>query len=288
MKPIEASEVLDLAAYQAVRDGFRSDVIALKKIRRVALGPRVTLLFENRNTLLFQIQEMLRVERIGDPDSVQREIDVYNELVPGAAELSATLFIEIIELADVRPELDRLIGLDEHVFLRIGSHELRARFDAKQMEQDRIAAVQYVRFPLGPEGCEALADLETAAVLGVDHPAYRAEVMLAPETRASLLDDLSGSEALLLEAPAPVSAALERELFVLGCAHALQPARPRTPGHLVVEPIGGPVRFRDASPAQHADCAAALQRLVAERGTHRVESRAGGDAPLRFDLYPER
>jgi hypothetical protein len=280
------ADVWDLAGYEARRDAFRSEIIALKKIRRVPLGPRATLVFENRNTLLFQVQEMLRVERISDPAAVQRELDVYNELLPSASELSATLFIEITDLAEIRPELDRLIGLDEHLWLRVGDETVRATFDPKQMEEDRISAVQYVRFPFGTGARAAFADPSRPAVIGVDHPSYRAETALAPETRASLLDDLAGRSEPLLPAPPPPGAAAEQELFREGGARAYRPAHPIAPGHVVVEPADGPVAFLDAAPEQHAACAAAVARVVRELGPHRVEGRAGPDAPLRFDLLP--
>jgi hypothetical protein len=283
---LTAADVWDLAGYESRRDAFRRGIIALKKVRRVPLGPRATLVFENRNTLLFQVQEMLRVERISDPEAVQRELDVYNELLPSEDELSATLFIEITDLAEIRPELDRLVGLDEHVYLRAGDETVRATFDPKQMEEDRISAVQYVRFPLGPEARAAFADPAVPAVLGVDHPNYGAETEIPPETRASLLDDLAGRTEPLLPPPPSGEVVAEQELFREGGARAYRPARPIAPGHVVVEPAEGAVRFLDATPEQHAACAAAVARVVREIGPHRVESRAGADAPLRFDLLP--
>jgi hypothetical protein len=287
MKPLTASDVWGLEGYERHRDEFRRRIIELKKVRRLPLGPRATLVFENRNTLLFQVQEMLRVERLSSPADVARELEVYNELVPGDGELSATLFIEITDLADIRPELDRLIGLDEHLFLRVGDHTVRATFDPKQMEEDRISAVQYVRFPLeGPAG-EAFADPATPAFLGVDHPHYDAEVEIPAPTRASLLADLAGDDALML--PSPASGPREdEELFREGAARVVRPARPRAAGHLVVEPVDGPVAFGAATPEQHAACAAAVARVAREIGPHRVESRADPEAPLRLDLLPAR
>jgi len=287
VKPLEASDIWDLAGYERHRDAFRRAIIALKKVRRVPLGPRATLVFENRNTLLFQVQEMLRVEHLATAADVARELEVYNELVPGDAELSATLFIEITDAAEIRPELDRLVGLDEHVWLRTGGETVRATFDPKQMEEDRISAVQYLRFPLGDAAGAAFADPAVPAFLGVDHPSYTAEIEIPAATRASLIEDLTGSGALLL--PAPEAARNEdEELFREGAARAVLPARPRAVGHVVVEPAAGPVAYLDATPEQHAACAAAVRRVVRERGPHRVESRADAQAPLRLDLFPDR
>ena len=288
MKLLAASDVWDLAGYERQRDAFRSTIIALKKLRRIPVGPRATLVFENRNTLIFQVHEMLRVERLHEPADVQRELDVYNDLIPGEGELSATLFIEVTDLKQVRPELDRLVGLDEHLFLRIGSQSLPGSFDPKQMEADRISAVQYVRFALDPEARAGLADPATAALVGVDHPHYSAETEIGPETRASLLEDLSGSSDLLLPSPSHEARARDEELFREGAARALRPAHPRQPGHVVVEPIASPVSFLDATPEQQAACAAAIRRVVGELGPCRIESDAGPDTPLRYHLIPEK
>jgi len=156
------------------------------------------------------------------------------------------------------------------------------------VEEDRIAAVQYVRFPLGPAGRRALADPSVPAALGLDHASYRAEVALPEATRASLLEDLEGQRDPLLPAPEAPEPGVEQELFREDGARAYRPARPRGPGHVVVEPEGGPVAFFDATAGQHAACAAAVGRVVREVGPHRVESRAGPGALLRFGLFPER
>ena len=120
MRPLRIEEIVPLDRYGSLRDAYRQRVIAYKRSRRVALGERATLLFEDRETLRFQVQEMLWVERIREPDKVQAELDVYNELMPAAGELSATLFLEILESSEIRPTLERLVGLDRHVQLVLG------------------------------------------------------------------------------------------------------------------------------------------------------------------------
>ncbi|HTM21786.1 MAG TPA: DUF3501 family protein, partial [Kofleriaceae bacterium] len=129
MRPITRTDIKGPAIYAGMRDDFRKRIIELKKSRRVIVGDRVSLVFENRHTLIFQIEEMLRTEGITEADKIQDEIDVYNEMLPGADSLSATLFIELPPDADRRRELDRLIGLDEHVLLHVGPHAVRARFE---------------------------------------------------------------------------------------------------------------------------------------------------------------
>lgn len=194
MKKIEPSDLKNLHEYELIRDDWRKTVIETKARRRILLGPKMSLVFENRLTVLNQIQEMCRAERIVKPDAVQQEIDVYSELLPGDRELSATLLIEITEERRVQPELDGLIGLTtgRHVWLEAGGRKVWARFLEGQSREDRIAAVQYVRFPVGsePAAAEALASGSGPVVLGVDHPAYRATVELPAVTRHELARDL--------------------------------------------------------------------------------------------------
>jgi hypothetical protein len=194
MKKIDAADVKNLHEYELIRDDWRKTVIETKARRRILLGPKMSLVFENRLTVLNQIQEMCRAERIVKSDAVQQEIDVYNELLPGDGELAATLLIEITEERRIQPELDGLIGLTtgRHVWLEAGRRKVWARFLEGQSREDRIAAVQYVRFPVGSEplAAAALASGTGPVVLGVDHPAYRAAVELPAETRRELARDL--------------------------------------------------------------------------------------------------
>jgi hypothetical protein len=165
-------------------------MIELKRPRRVHVGPVLCFLFENRDTVIFQIQEMTRAERNVDEEAIAEEVAVYNELVPRDHELSATLMIEIPDQQSIRRELDRLIGIDEHVHLDVGGESVRATFDDKQFEEDRISAVQYIRFPLGPELAAKFRDPSVPVELRVDHPNYAEKVAIEGETRASLAADL--------------------------------------------------------------------------------------------------
>jgi hypothetical protein len=191
VEKIRFDEVKNLYEYEKARDAIRRDVIALKQYRRVPVGPRVSLLFENRRTVLFQIQEMIRAERIVADNRVQDEIDVYNELIPGRGELSATLMIEIEDKASIKPELDRFMGIDsgEHVWLQIGRDwAIPGRFEAGHSKEDKIAAVHFVRFAL-PEAAQQALGREPAALV-VEHGDYRHRTPLAAETRQALLEDL--------------------------------------------------------------------------------------------------
>ena len=191
MEKIDAAAVQNLHEYEVARPDFRRRVIALKSRRRVAVGPLVTLVFENRETALFQIQEMLRAERIVDPAKVQDEIDVYNTLLPEPGEVAATLFIEITDESWVKPVLDAFIGLDEgrSLWMEIAGERYFARFEAGHGREDKISAVHYVRFPLGASGRDALS-ASGGARLVLRHGDYQGTASLSPETLAELLEDL--------------------------------------------------------------------------------------------------
>ena len=198
MLKVERGEIKDLVAYEKAREVMRARVIELKKHRRVAVGPNVSLLFENRDTVLFQIQEMVRTERIVDDARIQEEVDVYNALVPDGGELSATLFIEIPELVrmshdQVREAVNRFQGLDrDSVWLVVGGLRIPARFESGQSREEKMAAVHYVRFAVPEAARAALLSAAADVRVVVEHPHYRAEVALAAETRKALREDISG------------------------------------------------------------------------------------------------
>jgi len=192
MTPLGPGDLSNLHEYELERAAFQERVIALKSRRRVPLGPLMTLVFENRDTVRFQIQEMLRVERIVQPDKVQHELDTYNALLPGPGEVAATLFIEVTDPARVQPVLDGFVGLEEpgHLALRIGKTAYPALFDPAQSRDDRISAVHYIRFRPGEAGRAALAS-GAGAVLEAAHGDYRHHENLGPRTVEELLEDLS-------------------------------------------------------------------------------------------------
>jgi hypothetical protein len=190
MKPVTLDDIRGIAAYEKVRAEFRQAIIDLKKRRRITVGDRVSLVFENRDTVIFQIQEMMRAEKITDLDKIREEISVYNELIPGPGELSATLFLEIEDQTHLREELLRFLGIDEALFLKIDGKKIPARFEEGRSKEDKISAVQYVRFSLAQEDRAALAAAHEV-MLSIDHPRYTAETPLGPESRKALLADLA-------------------------------------------------------------------------------------------------
>jgi len=194
-KKIELKDVVNFFEYEKVRETMRARVIELKGRRRVAVGAYLSFVFENRETVLFQIQEMCRVERITDDARVQDELDVYNALLPRPGELGATLFIEITEKGEIQPVLDRFMGIDvgPTVWIQVGREfAVPGEFEAgySDEEKGKLSAVHFVRFAFPPEAVRAFA--EAPVHLVVDHPAEHARVELSAETKAELLRDLRG------------------------------------------------------------------------------------------------
>ena len=192
---IELKNVVNFFEYEKVREAMRARIIELKRRRRVSIGGHLSFVFENRDTLLFQIQEMCRVERITDDGRVQDELDVYNALLPRPGGLSATLFIEITEKDQIQPVLDRFMGIDagSTVWIQVGKEfAVPGEFEAGHSDEEKgkLSAVHFVRFAFPPEAVRAFA--EASVHLVVDHPAARARVELSAETKAELLGDLRG------------------------------------------------------------------------------------------------
>jgi hypothetical protein len=190
MNKVALADIVGNAAYEKVREKSRQRIIELKQRRRIAVGDKVTLVFENRDTVIFQIQEMMRAEKISDLDKIREEIEVYNELIPAPGELSATLFLEIENQTHLRDDLLKFLGIDEAVFLKVGSHSIHARFEEGHSKEDKISAVQYVKFPLPEPVIEAFVKGEKAELV-IDHPNYQARALIEPNTRQSLAEDLA-------------------------------------------------------------------------------------------------
>jgi hypothetical protein len=193
MKKIERGELLPLAEYEAIRERFRARILEEKRARRMRLGDEMSMVFENRDTVLWQIQEMLRTERITTESGIRHELDTYNELVPVSGGLSATLFIEIADRERRDEMLTRLCAIEEHVSLELDGVRTRATFEEGRRDRGRAAAVQYLQFPLGPSARAALLRDGVSAAIVFDHPALAARYPLAPETASSLREDMLAS-----------------------------------------------------------------------------------------------
>ena len=192
MRLLETSEILNLVEYERVREARRRELIAIKRPRRVSVGRHLTFVFENRETVWFQIQEMVRAERIVDEAKIAEEVEVYNSLLPRPGELAATMLIEITDAAQVKPVLDKLLGIDtrDYVKLTVGPHVIVGDFESGHSDEERgkLSAVHFVRFALPPEARRIFQAAEVALV--VEHPNERARTVLAEDTRQSLLKDL--------------------------------------------------------------------------------------------------
>jgi hypothetical protein len=185
-------DIADVRAYEREREEFRRHVIALKKRRRVAVGPFVTFVFENRDTIRFQIQEMARVEKLLSDEAIQGELDVFNPLIPEPGHLSATLFVELTSKDDLVTWLPKLVGIERAVELRIGDETIGADVDpahAAQLTRETVtASVHYVSFSLTPSQVDRFA--AEPVHLAVAHPNYAFSAELAAATKAELLSDL--------------------------------------------------------------------------------------------------
>ena len=193
MRKLTVDDIVDLRAYERERDEFRRRIIELKRTRRVTLGPILTVLFENTETMRWQVQEMARAERMLRDEQIAHEVDTYNDLIPGAGELSGTLFLELTSDAALREWLPRLVGIEHHVAIALPDESLvRGRPSDEDEERltrpDTTAAVHYLRFAFTPEQVAAF-DRGPVRVI-VDHPEYGYEVRLDDVQHAVLAADL--------------------------------------------------------------------------------------------------
>jgi hypothetical protein len=193
VKQLLQTDLLSTTEYERGRDAYRSRIIELKRRRRISLGPLITLIFENRETLRFQVQEMVRVERITDPAKVQEELDVYNALLPAPGELSATLLIEITDEAVMKTWLDRFMGLDhgEKLAIVADGERIFGEFEGGRSHETKISAVHFVRFRPTASMKEVFADLRRPVAISVSHNGYQEEVSVPGSMREEWLSDLS-------------------------------------------------------------------------------------------------
>jgi uncharacterized protein DUF3501 len=187
---ISRDEILDLGDYERGRDSIRASAIAAREVRRVLVGPNATLSFENRETVRYQILEMLRAERIAKDADVQHEIETYSDLLPTSDELSATLMFEFPDENTRSVHLRDLVGFEDHLRIEFdGAGASKAYFDRRQIDADRISAVQFVRFPIRDAQRKAL---RRGARVIADHPRYAHTVELSQPTRDALTADIDG------------------------------------------------------------------------------------------------
>jgi hypothetical protein len=191
VRKLTLADIKDTREYERERDEFRRHIIELKQRRRIPLGTIMTVVFENTDTMRFQVQEMARAERMMRDEQIAHEVETYNALIPGSGELSATLLIELQSDEQLREWLPKLVGIQRHIaFALAGQPEVRAESEDEERltREDVTAAVHFLKFRFAPQQIEAFAKGPVRIV--VDHPAYREEVELTDTQRNELLGDL--------------------------------------------------------------------------------------------------
>lgn len=193
MEKLTRDALLSLEKYAEVRDSFRSEVMAHKRDRRLALGANATLYFEDRLTMQYQVQEMLRIERVFEAAGIAEELDAYNPLIPDGSNWKATFMVEFPDMAERKAMLQKLVGIENRVWLQVDEFEqIRpvADQDMERSTEDKTSAVHFLVFELPTEQIEALK-AGAALAAGIDHPHYAVEVRpVADDLRCSLLNDL--------------------------------------------------------------------------------------------------
>ena len=188
---IQKSDLLNIIDYEKQRDTYRSELIDYKKNRRFKLGPNILITFENSKTMKFQIQEMMRAERMVHDSQIEEELNVYNPLIPSGDELSATLFIEITDPEKIRPVLDSFIGLTEgvNVFFEIDGEKVVAEFEEGREKEDNISSVHYIRFPFTEEQKNNFVNDSSSISINIDYGEYSHSIVLDENMKNSLADD---------------------------------------------------------------------------------------------------
>ena len=192
MNKLTRADLWKLEDYARERDAFRARVIAHKKNRTVRLGAHLTLIFEDRLTIQYQVQEMLRIERIFEAAAIDEELGTYNPLIPDGSNLKATMLIEYDDVDERRRELERLRGIENRIALRVGRHEpilAIADEDLDRSNETKTSAVHFLRFELTPALIEELRGSASFS-FEVDHPFYAGSASVPPGVRKALLEDL--------------------------------------------------------------------------------------------------
>jgi hypothetical protein len=191
-RTLTPADLFTLEHYARTRVAFRARVLEHKKVRNIAVGPHTTWCFEDRLTVQYQIQEMLRTERIFEPDGIQQELDSYNPLIPDGTNLKATLLIEYTDPEQRRIALERLKGIETRCWLGVGDERFYAIADEdlERENETKTSAVHFLRFELSST---ARAALKGGALveLGVDHEAYRHRIVVSVAASRSLAGDLA-------------------------------------------------------------------------------------------------
>ena len=190
MRKIRVEDILDLTTYEKQRNEYRPKIMAIKEKRCIHVGPKATYLFENYDTMWYQVQEMTRAERIVEEEAIQGEINVYNELIPDKNQLCASLLIEISDVEERKDFLGKIVDLPAHKYLRVDGDKILAEFDPRQGSEDKLSSVQYIKFNLSDEQADKFQKAGSTIILEFDHPEYSNEHTLTPDQKEILHQDL--------------------------------------------------------------------------------------------------
>jgi len=193
MNALTRENLFSLEQYAEKRPEFRAQVIEHKKHRRVDVGPNLSLYFEDQLTIQYQVQEMLRIERIFEADAIQEELDAYNPLIPDGSNLKCTAMLEFEDVAVRRERLAQLVGIEHLVWLQVAGFDkvyAIANEDLDRSTEEKTSAVHFMRFELSAEMIEALRE-GAALTFGTDHAGYPYTTAVAEETRQALIADLA-------------------------------------------------------------------------------------------------
>jgi len=192
MSKLQASDLYSLEEYARIRPEFRAKVIEHKKNRRVVIGENAALYFEDAMTMQYQIQEMLRIEKIFEQDGIQEELDVYNPLIPDGSNWKATFMMEYDDVEERKAALARLIGVEKALWIQVDNldkvHPI-ANEDLDRETEEKTSSVHFLRFELTPEMVSAAKQGATIKA-GISHEAYNEETIIPDEVRQSLVTDL--------------------------------------------------------------------------------------------------
>lgn len=198
MEKLTLNDVAPLSVYRTIREDFRRKIIEAKQTRRIDVGDRFTFIFENRETMLLQVQEMIWIERITDEKEIRHLLDTYNTQIPDRGELSATLFINLeatgfdaLDQSKVRAQLDQVLGVERAIAMRINGELVKAEPEVGYSKEDDISAVQYLKFRFTDEQVDAFKDESRDASLVIDHRNFKLSAKINGPLRKSLISDLS-------------------------------------------------------------------------------------------------
>ena len=192
MKLLSPESLINIFEYEKVRDDFRKEIILYKKNRRLSLGPNITITFENERTLSFQIQEIMRAERIVRDEQIKQEVEIYNGIMPPKNGLSATLFIEVTDEKLIKTVLNQFIGLTEKktIFFNLNGKKIYAQFEEGREQEDKISSVHYIRF-LFSDDDKKLFHQKRNIKLGINYKDYNYAELLSDKMLTSLIEDIN-------------------------------------------------------------------------------------------------